>query len=281
MIETIFIPTYGRVDKQVTYDHLPKKWQKRSILLTNAEETKILSDRGYPAQFCEAQGHIGAVRQWIKDNAKGKYAVFDDDLIEFVYTARPSERSKYRLVNTPINGPRLEPGFEDHFDRMMDEMSAHLDDVVACCAQTTWIPPFEEDYKEPFRMSGNHFFNADTLPKDIVNFQVSGCAEDFYYVLQLCTNGYPVRVHQRWRVRPANTAEAGGCDTYRTIDIHNEAMEQLARDYPEYVRLKEKVAKVGEWGGKPKLAANIQWKKALKDGMSKVPDDNSLDELFG
>ena len=280
MIDKIYIPTYNRPYKQITYDSLPQKWKEKSVLLTNETDTRILTGLGYPAELCEAQGSLARVRNWIQERATGKYAVFDDDLNEFCYTARPSERKRYRLVNTPINGPRLEPGFEEYFDTFMDTMSEHLDQVVACSAQTTWIPPFEEDYKEPFRMSGNHFYNADTFPKDLIDYEKIHCAEDFYYVLTLLTNGYPVRVDQRWRVRPANTAEAGGCDTYRTIELHNESMLELQKMFPKYVTLKEKIAKVGAWGGVPKLAANIQWKKALTDARAKTEQTSNLSNFF-
>lgn len=276
----LYIPTVGRIDKQITFDHLPKKWQERTELLTNEEETEILRSKGYPAVHCPAQGSLARVRNWVADKyatTNQKYGVLDDDLIEFCYTARPSERDQFRLVNTPINGPRLEPGFESYFDQMMDWVDKTLDEVSMCSVQTTWIPPFEEDYKEPFRQSGNHFYNAKTFPKDLVDFEAVKCAEDFYCVLQLCSHGFPNRVSQRWRVRPANTADAGGCDTYRTIEMHNESMKTLKEMFPNYVSLNEKVAKVGEWGGIPKLAANIQWKKCLKDSINAK---GALDDLF-
>lgn len=277
----LFIPTYARVDRQITFDGLPDKWKDNTFLIATKEEAKLLRDKGYPALECPVQGQgLPLVRNWImhKMEGKGKYGVLDDDLYEFVYTARPSERENYRLVNTPITGVRVEPGFEDHFDKFIEWVEDKLDECVTCAAQTTWIPPFEEDDKYCFRQSGNHFYNGDTFPANLIDHTKVHCAEDFYAILTLLTNGYQNCVSMRWRVRPSNTADAGGCSTYRDIEMHNSDMEKLKELFPDFVTLKEKTAKVGEWGGKPKLAANIQWKKAYASSQKK--DENTLESMF-
>ena len=279
MIDKLYIPTYRRVDKQITFDGLPEKWQKKTVLLTDKQDTDALLKLGYPAVLCPAQGSLARVRNWIMAEAGDtKYGVLDDDLQEFLYTERPSTRENVRLVNSPISGSRLEPGYEDHFDVFMDWVDKTLDEVVTCGAQTTWIPPFEKDIDECWRQSGNHFYNGATLPKELIDYEAVHCAEDFYFILQLLTHGYKNRISHRWRVRPSNTADAGGCDEYRTIEKHNESMRELKDLFPEFVTLKEKIAKVGAWGGVPKLAANIQWKKAYKSSV-KVNEFN-LEDFF-
>lgn len=223
---------------------------------------------------------LSPTREWIARHAGNiKYAVLDDDIAEFVYTARPSERSNYRLVNSPFGMTTMEPGFENVFDEMMDTIDKWLDEYVQCGLEVTWNPPFEDDYKDCWRQTTNHFYNGATFPTDEIDFTSLTCAQDYFILLQCLTKGYPNRVSLRYRVRPALTQAAGGCQEYRTLDVHNDSMRKLQQFFPEFVTLKEKVAKGGEWGGKTKLAATIQWKKAYKSSQQKE-EASSLKAFF-
>ena len=290
MIDTIYIPTYGRVDKQLTYLNLPEHWKKRALLVIHASEKEAFDKLGYPNIVCPNQGPppdmsqahlhgIAPTRQWIAERSTDiKYAVLDDDIREFVFTARPSERNNYRLVNTPISQLTLEPGFEDYFDEMMDMLDKWLDEFVTVGLEVTWNPPFEDDYKDCWRQTTNHFYNGRTLPLEHIDFPAFTCAQDYSTLLELLVNGYPNRASLRYRVRPELTQAKGGCESYRTLETHNNAMIKLQKTYPEFVTLKEKVAKGGKWGGMVKLAATIQWKKAYKS--SQKQEETSLESMF-
>jgi hypothetical protein len=276
MIDKIFIPTYGRSNKQHTFDYMPKNLQEKSVCVIAASEEKEFKEKNYPYIVCPNQGQppkdadpleygLSNTRKWIAYNFDDiKYAVFDDDLENFVFTRRPSDAKKHRLVNTCINTARLEPGYEHHFDIMMEEMDEYLDNYVTAGLEVCWNIPREEDYSDCWRESGNHFYNGKTFPKDELDFTSVHWAEDFYILLQCLTKGYPNRINFRYRIRPSNTQAAGGCDAYRTIDTHNHSMRQLKEAFPDFVTLKTKIAKGGAWGGLEKLAATIQWKKAYK-----------------
>ena len=41
MIEHIIIPTLGRMDKQITYNNLPKKYQEKVIFVVQAHELEL------------------------------------------------------------------------------------------------------------------------------------------------------------------------------------------------------------------------------------------------
>ena len=59
-------------------------------------------------------------------------------------------------------------------------------------------------------------------------------------------------------------------------DIHNKSLEQLREKFPQFVKLREKVAKnSGEWSGKTKLAATISWKRAYESSQI-----SNLEEFF-
>lgn len=295
MIETIYIPTYGRTNRQETYQNLPDHWKKRTVLVIHESEKEAFDKLGYPNIVCPHQGPppdgenfndygLPRTKQWIIENAGPvKFLIIDDDISDFVYTARPSERNQYRLVNTCIGLTRLEPGFEDYFDKMMAEMSDWLDDYVTCGLEVTWNPPFEEDDKVCWRQTTNHFINGATYPTDKIDHTSILCVEDYYILLQLLTMGYPNRVNLRYRVRPGLTQADGGCEEYRTLEKHNKSMQQLHDAFPDFVTLKTKIAKNGKWGKVEKLAATIQWKKAYKSSQKNEEvstADYNLEELF-
>ena len=290
MIEKIYIPTYRRVNRQLTYDNLPKHWQEKTVLVVSQDEYDELSKK-YNCIVCPWQGAapegenpenygISPTRRWIAEQAgEIKYGVLDDDLHEFVYTRRPSEPESHSMVNTPFSMRTLKEGYEHVFEEMMETFDQWLDEFATVGLEVTWNPPFDEDYKDCWRQTTNHFFNGKIFPTNDIDFTSIKFAEDYYILLQLLTKGYKNRVSMRYRVRPDLTQAVGGCSEYRTFEAHNEAMVQLQSVFPEFVKLKEKVAKGGKWGGMPKLAANIQWKKAWKS--SQENEHATLENLFG
>ena len=43
MIDKIYILTYGRADKQITFKNLPKKYQEKVFFVLRPEEVNLLS----------------------------------------------------------------------------------------------------------------------------------------------------------------------------------------------------------------------------------------------
>ena len=290
MIETLYIPTYRRVDSQLTYDYLPDKWKERAVLVVAADEEDVLKEKGYNVLVCPCQGKgpegantldsgLSATRKWIAYQAGDqKYTVLDDDIMQCIYTRRPSEPDSHALVNTEINTYVKREGYEGYFDEMMDTLDSWLDEYVTCGLEVTWNPPRDEDYNDCWRQTTNHFYNGKTFPKDKIDFTSLKCAQDYFILLQCLTLGYPNRISFRYRVRPSLTQAEGGCAEYRTLEVHNNPMKLLQQKFPEFVSLKTKVAKNGEWGGLEKLGATIQWKKAYKS--SQQEKTNTLEGFF-
>lgn len=287
MIERIYIPTYRRTDKQLTYDNFPDHWRDKIYLVVAQDEYDILSEN-YQCLVCPVQGKpkegqdptkfgLSPTREWIAKHAGSiKYAVLDDDIESFLYTPRPSEKSEYPSSNCSIGMRKIREGFEGEFDKMMQQMSDLLDEYVTCSLEVTWCPPMEKDLNICWRQTTNHFYNGAILPVDDIDFTSLRCAQDYYILLQLLTMGYKNAVNLRYRVNVAATQTKGGCGEYRSLEVHNEAMRMLQEKFPDFVTLKEKVTKSGEWAGLTKVGANIQWKKAWESSQIAT-----LEDLFG
>lgn len=272
MIDKLYIPTYRRA-KQPTWNNLPKKWQDKTVLVVDEEDNERLK-KNYNTLVCPVQGQgIPKVFPWILKHArdvdkKVKIGYLDDDILDFVKTRREGEEG---LWNT-----RISP---DEYDQMFACMDEYLDDVVTCSLEVCWNPPISKyDKHICFRQTCNHFFNMKEFPLEMIDWNIN-FTEDYYMLLQLLTNGYQNYVSLRWRIRPDVTQAAGGCSSIRTLEGHNESMLFLEKKYPDFVKTYEKAQKVGkEWAGKPKLAAEIAWKKAYKSSIKSK--HASLEDFF-
>ena len=92
MIDRIYIPSYGRANKQITWDNLPEKWKERTTIVVDASEVKEYSSL-YPNVLSSPKGMkgIAPIREWIvKQATEEKISMLDDDL-NFVYTRREDE----------------------------------------------------------------------------------------------------------------------------------------------------------------------------------------------
>ncbi len=264
MINVIYIPTYDRVGKQITFDNLPNKWKEKAVLVVSPNEVH----KEYPTLSCPEQGNgIAPVREWISEHGQGKrYAVFDDD-IQFVYTRRKDEDG---LSNSPLT--------EEQFNDMFDTMDVWMNEgYVQTACDVCWNPPTRNiDFKVNSRITTNIFYDGSKLPIDKIDWTSLDIAEDYFVNLQLLSMGYQNKVSLKYRTNPSATQSKGGCSSFRTLDVHNESMKQLKNKFPEYVELREKVTKnSGEWSGKPRLAATISWKKAYQSSQI-----GSLEDFF-
>ncbi len=260
-MNNLYIPTYGRVNKQIAFDSLPDKWKDKTVLVVHPDE----QHDGYPTISCPVQGTgIAQVRAWISQLAQGtRYGVIDDD-IEFVYTRRDDEE-----------GPSNSKLSDTQFDDMIAEFNSWMDDgYIHCGADASWNPPTrDKDNKDNGRICGNVFYDGTKLPVNDIDWTGLQIAEDYYVTLQLLTMGYPNKISYRNRVNPNETQAKGGCSTFRTLEVHNESMKELQKKYPQFVKLREKIAKnSGEWSNQVKLAATISWKEAYKSSQVSTLD---------
>ena len=58
----IYIPTYKRVDKQITYNALPKKYKKKVIMVVQKQEEKLYKEK-YDCKFEIVDNNIGLSRK--------------------------------------------------------------------------------------------------------------------------------------------------------------------------------------------------------------------------
>jgi hypothetical protein len=272
MIELIIIPTLGRMDKQTTYNSLPAKYKSMTFFVVQHHEYDDMNTR-YPGKVLSLPHHINRIaptREWIFDKFKEyDFMVFDDDLDFVVKEPNPGEGTKW-----------LSRKFTDRdFDDAFGLLNSWIDEGIYYGGfLPAWVIPDVTQWpvRENQRIMTNVYYSASKIPRDIQWSRVAA-AEDFDVNLQLLTRGFKNRISAKYMVTCSETNAAGGCSTWRTLEVHNEAQRKLAELWPNFITVREKTVPSGPWKGQIKLATTIQHKKAY---MSSQKPDNSLESFF-
>lgn len=270
MIEHIVIPTLGRMDKQITYNNLPEKYQKLVSFIVQFHEFEEM-DKRYPGKVvCLPQriNRIAPTREWIFNRFNTTcHMVFDDDLGFVVKEPNPGEGTKW------LSRRFTDQDFDDAFNLVNSWIA---DGIVYGGFLPAWVIPDVKQWpvRECQRIMTNVFYDGKKVPRSIEWDRVAA-AEDFDVNLQMLTRGFKNRISAKYMVTCSETNAEGGCSTWRTLEVHNEAQLILASLWPDFVAVREKIVPSGPWKGQIKLATTIQHKKAYMSSQQ-----NSLESFF-
>ena len=255
MIDKFYITTYGRADNQITWNNLTDSWRSRTHLVVQNREKKLYSEYSRIIVLPVEIQTLSPTREWLIKNSKDcRFSIFDDDL-EFYKSKAFNEEGPSNIRMEEDNFIALEKEINDWFDK----------GNIHCGLGSVVNPPRSEKYDDNTRICMNVFYDGPNVPADDVQWSRLICSQDFDCNLQLLRLGYKNRVFNRYRVGQKATATSGGCQSYRTIELHNRCMQELAEYHSDYVRLRSKVESgTGEWKGQEKIAATISWKKAYE-----------------
>ena len=247
----ILIPSLGRAEQAShTIDRL-KAANVDATMLVGRDDFKAYANRfgvGSVQQLPAKVTGIGKVRQWVIDNHDGAVLMLDDDLGFFV--RRDDDPTKLRIA-TP---KELKAGI-----KLMEKTlvrAAHAAFAVREGANRCTDPTIEN--VRCLRALG---YNADVLRNERVRFDRLPVMEDFDVALQLLRKGYKsVTINTLLQDQAASNA-AGGCSTYRSVEVQAQGAEGLARLHPGFVTVVDKAAKGGgAWATRKDV--RVAWKKA-------------------
>ena len=231
-MDLILIPTYKRIEKQLTWDLIPEKWRDKTFLIVSDSEYDEHLKRGRNAVVCPVQGSgLAPVREWIAKKYYGnKISIVDDDLekLEVGYG------NKYRNFDS-----------EDDFDEMMKVMDNYLEKFpcahIGACMGTTIS-------SDPKYLLFNHsvpivwmFYNLTFISyEDInrINWTLVPVWQDVAVGLQFLMLGYStIGVYKyRYTMTPFNE---GGVSEFRDNKIISDCIKKIADTFPEVCRINE------------------------------------------
>lgn len=244
----IYIPTRGRVGRQVTLMALPPHLRPHAWLVCPRDEVKLHKEQT-PNVIAQPSSitTIAEKRAWIikqaHKNGEEKLVMLDDDM--GFYARGPK-------------GLLKEYATEDVLEELF-----------------LWIDCMLEDYAHvgiSSRMGNNHVDEicktttrmmhalAYAVPIAVreIKFNRVAFREDFDYTLQLLRKGYDNIVRYDVCVAPGTYGAKGGCFDERTVEKSNAEAEKLAALHPGLVKVVDK-----DYKGTPRKEVMVQWKKAF------------------
>jgi hypothetical protein len=258
----IYIPTYRRVDRQLTWSFLPLAVRARTTLVCPADEATALR-RATGGTVLVQPAHvttISAKRQWIVDQCDAEtLCMLDDDL-------RFSVRDPVSGRGTSDDGrgcALLKAGPRD-VERMFAELEAQLNTYAhAGVSMRMGNQSRTLGWHENKRMCYVLAYRTNTLRR-FARFDEIAHREDMMVTLRLLQAGYANSVSFEFTADQVYAAKGGEAAAGRSMDASNADAERLAAAFPDLVRVVEKIYKVSTL----RKEVVVQWNKAWNAHLS-------------
>lgn len=263
----LLILTHQRATRQTTYENLPSEYKKKVTFVVQTsdweENKQDYLNVARQGQFYLLPPHVDNLhktRQYLlNDRTTFNDPVqcqMDDDI---VFSARRhDDPTKFRAMKA------------EDYNIMFTSLAAHaaLHGVAGVVAREG-ANRNTEPYLYTTRQMRLHAFSPRIFRELGIRWDLlrSPGPEDFAMLLQLMVAGRKNCVVNDYCQNQGGSNTAGGCSTYRTLDVHADACHHLAELFPKYVKVVKKQTKEA-WGGQERTDVVIQWKKAYKDGLN-------------
>ena len=255
----ITIPTYGRVDKQTTYENLPLSLRERVIFVVQDRELAAwmgkprLPLRHHVISLPPHITTIGPTRQWMIENLNSidhKQVQLDDDLSFAV--RRTDEPDKFVAAT--------HKDIEDLFEEIERRLNNYAQVGVGHREGGNYAVEPVLSNTRITRMFG---LRTDVLRAEGIRFDRLPCKVDFDLTLQLLRRGYDNIVLNQWVHNQSGSNKEGGCSHFRTHEVLEFAAHRLAELHVPFVQVVKKQTK-SAWGGGERTDVRIQWKQARR-----------------
>lgn len=256
---TIFIPTMGRVDNQITLSDLathPDLLKMTKLVVRDFEFDDYDFTHGDKVEVIALPSDIediGQTRQWIVDNCPTDYLIMLDDDLRFYKRLPESVSLRY------TDGEQLYAMFEELLEWM------EFDGVpITGISARQGNNRVEGRYSEVTRQMFAHGVDVQKFKELGLRYDNLKLMEDFHLLLSLFTQGHKNRIFYEYCCGQPESNADGGCSTYRTGEAQKEAAESLEFDFPDFVTVVIKKPKTGWKGMEERHDVRVQWKKAYQ-----------------
>lgn len=255
----VYIPTYRRTARQITWQALPDNWKARTTLVCGKGEAEFFSRQGVPVLVFPDEGSgIAPKRQFIVEHhadvhVNDPVALMLDDDFRFA-KRRMDDPGKFVPSSSEDVGVML-----DRVEQMMKQV--HIGGAsYRSGANRHPVPVMMNN-----RINGFIALNAVTAVNEDIRFDKARFMEDFQVVLRFLTLGYPNALLTTHCWQDVGINASGGCSEYRDHEGQRAAAEAVVSAFPGLVSLVERPG----WGGSmagTRADVVIQWKRAVQRG---------------
>ena len=241
----IYIPTFKRVDKQITLNSIPDKYKNDVILVV--QEQELSQHKKARPEFNEDNylvvgNDIGIAetrKQIISDAGKTRFFIFDDDVEFYRRNIKYLMKENYQLdlFDSDMKNTKrtmIESDFEEMieiFNTWMDE-----DNIIQIGYRSAMLPPSWRFYTDFTDVYTGYMIDGVEVSKfyDDVDWTYVEVGEDSLMTLEFLLRGYKIRRSELFCIQPKWWQE-GGCSEWRDKNVHNEEHKKLKEKYPDYV----------------------------------------------
>lgn len=270
----IFIPTWKRLNKQKTLNHLHDKsnvWL--AVRQEEAEEALKIHENvfvldGHVSNFPETVENI------VMRNIGERVLIADDDLkfciLEF---DRPTESGHARWTNSIT--AEEEVLLWARVNKMMDDGYVHGGFWHAGSSPKKHNDVIQKPEDICARYNNVKWYDLSAFDPRDYNWTDVVAAEDYHVAMQLLLDGYESINIRDFAFKASQSHAAGGCSVYRTNEVHNESNRKLAELYPDFITANEP-------NEKGIVTVTIMMKKAGKYGQEqkRLREAATLDSFF-
>ena len=265
----IYIPTFRRVDSQITFDSLPDKYKEKTILVVQEHERPL---HKYDTEYLIVGDNIGIARtrkEIIYHAGKSRFCMYDDD-VKFY-----RRNLKYFGQESDMDSSKRIMTVQD-FDEMFNLFNSWMDDenIIQIGSRNANLPPSGHLYKDITDVYSTHMINGVEVSKfvDEIDWTFVEVGEDSMMTLEFFLRGYKNRQTDLFCAN-AKWWQKGGCAEFRNAEFHNKEHEKLLKKYPAFVYIKCEIERknIGKI-----LDYKYRWKEAYNSFYN-----NSLSEFIG
>ena len=259
----IFIPTLGRASQchRGTISKIPEEWLGRTTLVVQEHEADDYDQQAMafgcgllvlPKTIDRIEPTRRHIARHCRERRIQRMLMLDDD-IEF-YIRRQQE-------SLDDNWWRLSAPSADETDRILQEIDRALDDHAHVGLSGR---EGNNRVRAPHVLNTRYMRALAYRVEDYM--QTEGgrveIMEDFDVALQMLKAGKDCLVFYQYAQGQGKTQAAGGCSTWRTLELHNRGVQKMAELHPGLVRVREKKNKTDSAGFGTRQEATIYWKRA-------------------
>lgn len=260
----ILIPTYGRSDRQITWENLPEDIQARTILVVQEREKHLYANRSDIGRYVALPDQIRGIhttRQYLIDRLYPQPICMLDDDLEFA-VRRTDEPTKFRSA--------LGSEISDMIHELQMELEVY---PLVGVAVREGANRNTDDYMQATRQVRVHAIDTEFFRKNNIRFDRLPFMGDFDMTLQVLATGNPNLVLNQYVTNQGGSNTAGGCSETRTKEGLETAAKGLAALWPKYVQLVRKTTKTS-WGGGERVDVRVQWKRCYEDACRMLSDES-------
>ena len=243
MSEKIYIPTFKRVNEQITLNSIPDKYKDNVILVVQEQERHL---HKHDVEYLVVGNNIGIAetrRLIIYHAGETRFFIFDDDVefhrrnIKFLLRENwewdlfDSDMKDYGLPQKNTSRRMSEKDFGEMieiFNTWMDN-----DNIIQIGYRSANLPPSWHFYTDFTDVYTGYMINGAEVSKfrDEIDWTFVKVGEDSMMTLEFLLRGYKIRRSELFCIQP-RWWQSGGCEAMgRNAELHNKEHRKLYKKY--------------------------------------------------